>query len=91
MWFVAAGVVLLGLKLADAAFFGQLTWWVVLAPFGMAAAWWAFADQVGITQRKAMEQEDERARQRRERQYEELGMRVPGAGASGTQRPPPRK
>lgn len=84
MWFVAAGVVLLLLKLVGPAFFGQLPWWLVLAPFGLAVAWWAFADQVGITQRKAMQQQDERARKRRDRQYEEMGMRVPRSGTSGS-------
>lgn len=81
MWFVGLGVLLLVLKLAGVAVVGQWPWWVVLAPFGLAAAWWAFADGVGITQRRVMEDQDERARKRREQQYENLGMRAPRAGS----------
>jgi len=81
MWFVGLGVVLLVLKLAGVAVVGQWPWWVVLAPFGLAAAWWAIADSMGITQRRVMEEQDERARKRREQQYENLGMRAPSAGS----------
>ena len=90
MWLVAVGVLLLVLKLAGVAVVGQWPWWVVLAPFGLAAAWWAFADSTGITQRRAMEQESARARKRREQQYENLGMRVPrqGGGSARGEQPP---
>ena len=89
MWFVAVGVLLLVLKLAGVAVVSQWPWWVVLLPFGLAAAWWAFADSVGITQRRVMDEQNERARQRREQQYEKLGLRAPRGGATRPERTPP--
>ena len=93
MWFVALGVLLLVLKLAAVPVVGQWPWWVVLAPFGLAAVWWAIADSFGITQRRAMAEESERARKRREQQYEQLGMRAPRAGSGKGRRddPPSRQ
>ncbi len=79
MWLVVAGVVLVGLKLAGVGFAAAWSWWLVLAPFALAALWWKVADATGITQRKAMEREDKRAAQRREAQFESLGMRPPSA------------
>jgi small Trp-rich protein len=83
MWLVGVGLVLLVLKLADVMVVGSLSWWVVLSPFGLAALWWAFADYTGVTQRRVMADQDERARKRREQQYEALGMRAPRPGGSG--------
>ena len=80
MWLVVAGVVLVGLKLAGVGFAAAWSWWLVLAPFALAAVWWKVADATGITQRKAMEREDKRAAQRREAQFEPRGMRRPSAG-----------
>lgn len=82
MWFVGIGMVLLLLKLADVAVMGRMPWWGVAVPFALAAVWWAIADLSGITQRRAMAEDDERARKRRERQYEAMGMRAPRPGAS---------
>ena len=80
MWFVAIGVLMVALKLADLAVMSRVPWWGVAVPFGLAALWWAVADHLGITQRRAMAEEAERARQRRERQYESLGLRAPPPG-----------
>ncbi len=80
MWLVVVGLVLVGLKLAGLGFVAGWPWWVVLAPFALAALWWKVADATGITQRRAMEREDQRAAQRREAQFESLGMRPPSAG-----------
>ena len=80
MWLVVLGVLLAGLKLAGVGFVAGWSWWLVLAPFALAAVWWKVADATGITQRKAMEREDKRAAQRREAQFESLGMRPPSAG-----------
>ena len=79
MWLVVVGLVLVGLKLANLGFMAGWSWWLVLAPFALAAVWWKLADATGITQRKAMELEDKRAAQRREAQFESLGMRPPSA------------
>jgi len=49
-------------------------WWIVLAPFGLAVAWWAWADGTGYTKRKAMESEEKRRKERIERNREAMGM-----------------
>ena len=81
MWLVVLGVLLTVLKLLGISVFAGLSWWWVLLPFALAALWWKFADASGITQRDAMAREDERAAQRREAQFESLGMRPPKAGS----------
>lgn len=80
MWFVGIGTLMLLAKLADLAVMSHVAWWVVALPFGAAALWWVIADALGITQRRTMAAEAERAHQRRERQYESLGMRAPKGG-----------
>ena len=85
MWGFVLGVLLVALKLGGVPFLAHVNWWWLTLPFVLAAAWWAFADHVGITQQRAMADEITRARERRERQYEALGMRAPRHG------PPPRR
>lgn len=82
MWLVVLGLVLVGLKLFGPGFFAALSWWLALAPFALAALWWKVADATGITQRKAMEREDQRAARRREAQFESLGLRPPPSAGS---------
>lgn len=74
MWFIALGVLLVGLKLAALGPVGTLSWWWVLSPFAAAALWWAWADKYGYTQRKAMDRMDRKKQARRERQLEDLGL-----------------
>lgn len=76
MGFLVVGVLLLVMKMTE---FGPVaTWgWVwVLLPFGLAAAWWVFADATGLTQRRAVEKMEERKRARRERDMKALGLDV---------------
>lgn len=80
MWLVVVGVVLVALKALGLGFVAGWSWWLVLAPFAVAAAWWTFADLSGITQRQAMQRDAERAAQRRRAQFEALGLRMPGKG-----------
>jgi small Trp-rich protein len=77
MWFFWIGIGMVALRLLDAPFFGQLHWGWVFAPFGLAVAWWALADHLGITQRRLMAEHAQRADERRDRQYEAMGMRAP--------------
>lgn len=79
MLFVLLGVLLVALKLVGVQPVWGWPWWAVLAPFGLAAAWWAFADMSGITQRAAMRREEERVRRRRDAQAESLGLKRPGS------------
>ncbi len=74
MWFVLAGVVLLALKLIDISPVAAWSWWIILAPFALAAAWWAYADASGFTQRKVMKQMDDKKAARRDKQMEALGQ-----------------
>ncbi|MFZ2309515.1 MAG: TIGR04438 family Trp-rich protein [Rhodoferax sp.] len=74
MYFLGLGLILLTMKFMEFGPVAAWDWWVVLAPFGMAVAWWAWADASGYTKRKAMEREDARRKDRIERSREALGM-----------------
>ena len=55
------------------------SWWWVLAPYGLTAAWWAWADASGYTTRKEVEKIERRKQARVNKHKEALGM--------GTRRP----
>jgi small Trp-rich protein len=88
MAFVLLGLLLLALKLAGLGFVSHWSWWLVLAPFALAAAWWALADALGYTQRDAMRRQDERVAKRRQTQLDAMRVR-PGPGTRGRDQPPP--
>ena len=71
---VIVGVLLMLAKFAEIGPTAGWPWWAVLAPFGGAALWWAFADSTGITQRRAMQKMEDRKIERRERAMEALGL-----------------
>ncbi|MBK6866098.1 MAG: TIGR04438 family Trp-rich protein [Ideonella sp.] len=73
MYFVAIGVLLLALKWADYGPVGAWSWWIVLAPFACAAAWWAWADASGYSKRRAMDKMQDKKDERRRRNMEALG------------------
>lgn len=77
MWFVLVGVVFLALKLIGVTPVAAWSWWIILSPFALAAAWWAYADATGATQRKAMKQMDDKKAARRDKQMEALGRGDP--------------
>jgi small Trp-rich protein len=72
MYFLGLGLLLLVLKYIEWGFVAQWSWWLVLAPFALAVAWWAWADSTGYTKKKAMEREDRRRDARRARTSEAL-------------------
>ncbi|HYN58551.1 MAG TPA: TIGR04438 family Trp-rich protein [Rubrivivax sp.] len=74
MAFLVLGILLLALKLAEYGPVGAWSWWVVLAPFGLAVMWWGFADSIGLTQRRAMNKMEEKKVERRNRNLEALGL-----------------
>lgn len=78
MWFVAIGVAILLMNFAGIGPVGQWTWsthwWIMLAPFVAAIAWWGFVDSTGWTQRKAMEKVDQKRVARRQQHLENLGL-----------------
>ncbi len=75
MYFVGLGLVFLTLKFLEIGPIAVWDWWVVLAPFALAIAWWAWADSTGYTKRKAMEAENAKTKARKERNIDAMGMR----------------
>jgi small Trp-rich protein len=86
MWFVAIGVLIQVLHLAEIGPVGAWTWrddwWLMLLPFVLAILWWAWADWSGLTQRKAMDRVDAKREARRQKALDALGLgRKDGKGA----------
>ena len=74
MFFIIIGVLLIGLKLAEIGPVAGWAWWIVLAPFGCAAAWWAFADSSGLTKKREMDKLEEKKVERRRKAMDALGI-----------------
>lgn len=73
MYLLALGLVLLVMKYFGVTPVATISWWWVLSPFALTAAWWAWADASGYTRRKAMEREDQRRQRRIDRQKGAMG------------------
>ena len=73
MYFLGLGIILLVMKYWAIGPVADWSWWSVLLPFGLAAAWWTWADASGYTRRKALERDDKRRQDRIDRQREALG------------------
>jgi small Trp-rich protein len=74
MYFLGLGLVLLVMKYLETDPVASWSWWVVMAPFGLAVAWWAWADSTGYTKKKAMEREDARRDARVAKNRDALGL-----------------
>lgn len=74
MYFLGLGLLLLALKYFELGPVANWSWTVVLAPFALAAIWWAWADFSGYSKRKAMEKMEQRKKDRIEKSREALGM-----------------
>lgn len=74
MYFLGLGLVLLAMKSFEWGPVALWSWWLVLMPFALAAVWWAWADNSGYTKRKAMEREDRRRDERRQRTKQALDV-----------------
>ncbi len=75
MYFLGLGLILLLMKYLEMDPVAGWSWLVVLAPFGLAMAWWAWADSSGYTRRKAMEREDKRRLDRINKQRDAMGLK----------------
>ncbi|MBX9871112.1 MAG: TIGR04438 family Trp-rich protein [Burkholderiaceae bacterium] len=75
MYFLGLGIILLLMKYLEIDPVAAWSWFVVLAPFGLAVAWWAWADASGYTRRKAMEREDQRRLDRINKQRDAMGLK----------------
>ena len=74
MYFLGLGVVLLALKYLEIGPVAAWSWWVVLAPFALAMAWWAWADMSGYTKRKVVEREERRKQARIDKSRGAMGL-----------------
>ncbi|MBX3587990.1 MAG: TIGR04438 family Trp-rich protein [Ramlibacter sp.] len=74
MYFLGIGIVMLALKYLEIGPVATLSWWLVLSPFALAVAWWAYADATGYTKRKAVEKENAKKQARIDKQRENLGI-----------------
>lgn len=72
MYFLGLGLLLLAMKYLELGLVAQWSWWLVLLPFVLAVVWWTWADNSGYTKRKAMEREDRRRDERRQRTKQAL-------------------
>ena len=80
MYLLGLGIVLLLMKYLEIGAPAQWDWWVVLSPFALAAAWWAWADWSGYTKRKAVERENARKQARIDKSREQLGLGIRKGG-----------
>lgn len=74
MYFLGMGLVLLICKWQDISPVAAWDWWIVLSPFGLAAAWWAWADSSGYTKAQEEKKMEKRKQERIAKSREALGM-----------------
>ncbi|NMM08747.1 MAG: TIGR04438 family Trp-rich protein [Polaromonas sp.] len=74
MYFLLIGLVVLALKFLEFGPAATLSWWIVLLPFALAAAWWTWADASGYTKQQAINKMDKRKQDRLEKQRAVLGL-----------------
>ena len=74
MYLLLIGVLGLALKYLAVEPVAGLSWWLVLSPFALAVAWWAWADASGYTKRKEIEKMDGRKQKRIDRQRAAMGL-----------------
>jgi small Trp-rich protein len=74
VYFLLIGLVALTLKYLEIAPAADWSWWVVLLPFALAAAWWAWADASGYTKQKEVDKMDKRKQDRIDRQRDAMGL-----------------
>ncbi len=74
MLFLGLGILLLALKYLEIGPVATWSWWIVLAPFGLAVAWWSWADWSGYTKKKAVERENAKKQARIDKSREAMGI-----------------
>jgi len=74
MYLLGLGLILLAMKYVEFGPVATWSWWLVLAPFGLAVLWRAWADWSGYTKKKAMERDDARRQSRIDKTRKTLGM-----------------
>ena len=76
MYLLFLGIALMLMKYFEVDPVAGWSWWVVLAPFGLAVVWWVWADTSGYTKRRAMDRMEEKKKARLEKQRESLGLKT---------------
>ena len=76
MYFLGLGIILLLLKYLEIGPVAEWAWWWVLSPFGLAVAWWSFADASGYTKRKEVEKMEKVTQDRIDKHKRAIGMKV---------------
>lgn len=74
MYFLMIGVLGLALKYLEIDPVASWSWWLVLSPFALAAAWWAWADASGYTKRKEVGKMEDRKQKRIDKQRAAMGL-----------------
>jgi small Trp-rich protein len=74
MYFLGIGLVLLLMKYLEIDPVAAWSWMWVLAPFGLAAAWWAYADWSGYSKKREMDKMDKRKQDRIDKQRVSMGL-----------------
>ena len=74
MYFLLIGIALLAMKYLEFGPVAAFSWWVVLSPFALAVAWWAWADSSGYTKKKVVERENARKQARIDKNRENMGF-----------------
>lgn len=74
MYLLGLGLIFIVLKYLEVDPVAAWEWWVVLSPFGLAIAWWSWADWSGYTKRKVMESENARKQVRIDSNREAMGL-----------------
>lgn len=74
MYLLMIGVLGLALKYLEIGPVANWSWWLVLSPFALAAAWWAWADASGYTKRKEVGKMEDRKQKRIDKQRAAMGL-----------------
>lgn len=74
MYFLIIGIAALAMKYLEFGPVAALSWWLVLSPFALAVAWWAWADMSGYTKRVEIEKMEKRKQDRIEKQRVAMGV-----------------
>jgi len=94
MWFVFIGIALIVCNFAGIGPMASWNWdltgdfWKFAVPFVVAAFWWAWSDASGLTKRRAMQRDDQRKRDRRDRNIDAMGLGHLHRHRDGTRQPP---
>lgn len=64
MYLLLIGLALVAMKFLQFGPVATWSWFLVLAPFALAMAWWAWSDASGYSARKVMEEAERRKKQR---------------------------